>query len=306
MASPFSCGRSATRCERDLEGALRKLGAHGLRRRRDDRVARPRACAGARRGSTSAGSSPRAGTRRSKRSRPTSTQLAERAAHARHRPCRRSPGSTLSCLPIPIRWSSASPPRRAGRRTRGCASASTTTGARLRRSPTDGRSSTACASFPPTLLWLELDLGWVWHAGGDPIAELEATHGRCPLVHVKDYASREDRDDVPVGDGHRRLRARASPPQLEAGAEWLIVEEDEVGPDPFGAVQRSLEAVRRIGRMTEPMRVGVVGCGIIAKHYVEQTPGVRAGDPSPAPTSTRRPPTRSAPSTTCACCRSTS
>ena len=39
----------------------------------------------------------------------------------------------------------------------------------------------------PELLWLELDLGWVWHAGGDPLAELEATSGRCPLVHVKDY-----------------------------------------------------------------------------------------------------------------------
>ena len=56
-------------------------------------------------------------------------------------------------------------------------------------------------ALPADLLWLELDLGWVWHGGGDPIAELAATHGRCPLVHVKDYASREGRDDVPVGDG---------------------------------------------------------------------------------------------------------
>jgi hypothetical protein len=39
---------------------------------------------------------------------------------------------------------------------------------------------------------------------------------------------------------------RVIPAAIAAGAEWLIVEEDEVGPDPFGAVARSLEAVRRI------------------------------------------------------------
>lgn len=99
--------------------------------------------------------------------------------------------------------------------------------------------------LPADELWLELDLGWVWHGGGDPIAELAATHGRCPLVHLKDYASREGRDDVPVGDGLVGYE-RVIPAALDAGVEWLVVEEDEVGPDPFGAVQRSLEAVRRM------------------------------------------------------------
>ena len=99
--------------------------------------------------------------------------------------------------------------------------------------------------LPEDLLWLELDLGWIWHTGTDPIAELERTDGRCPLVHVKDYASREDRDDVPVGDGVVGYEL-VLPAALKAGAEWLIVDEDEVGDDPFGAVERSLLAVRRI------------------------------------------------------------
>jgi sugar phosphate isomerase/epimerase len=99
--------------------------------------------------------------------------------------------------------------------------------------------------LPPELLWLELDLGWVWQGGADPFAELEATRGRCPLVHVKDYRSRDDRDDVPVGDGVVGYE-RLLPAAVEAGAEWLIVEEDEVGDDPFGAVERSLAAVRRM------------------------------------------------------------
>jgi sugar phosphate isomerase/epimerase len=97
--------------------------------------------------------------------------------------------------------------------------------------------------LPDDLLWLELDLGWVWHAGGDPLRELEATSGRCPLVHAKDYANREERDDVPVGTGVVGYD-RVLPEAVAAGAEWLIVEEDEVGADPFGAVEQSLRFVR--------------------------------------------------------------
>jgi len=98
--------------------------------------------------------------------------------------------------------------------------------------------------LPAGLIWLELDLGWIWIADGDPLAELEASAGRCPLVHVKDFASREGRDDVPVGDGAVGYD-RVIPAALDAGAEWLIVEEDDVGPHPFEAIGRSLDAVRR-------------------------------------------------------------
>jgi sugar phosphate isomerase/epimerase len=99
--------------------------------------------------------------------------------------------------------------------------------------------------LPDDLLWLELDLGWVWQAGVDPVAELGKTAGRCPLVHVKDYASRNGRDDVPVGEGVVGYD-RVLPAAVAAGAEWLIVEEDEVGADAFAATQQSLDAVRRI------------------------------------------------------------
>lgn len=98
--------------------------------------------------------------------------------------------------------------------------------------------------LPPELLWLELDLGWVWHAGADPVAELERTTGRCPLVHLKDYASREG-PDVPVGDGvvgYERVVLAA----VRAGAEWLVVEQDTVEGPPFAAAERSLHAVRRL------------------------------------------------------------
>jgi sugar phosphate isomerase/epimerase len=99
--------------------------------------------------------------------------------------------------------------------------------------------------LPADLLWLELDLGWIWHAGVDPVSELERSSGRCPLVHLKDFASRDGRDDVPVGDGAVGYE-RVVPAAVGAGAEWLIVEEDEVGEPALEQVERSLRAVQRL------------------------------------------------------------
>jgi sugar phosphate isomerase/epimerase len=101
-----------------------------------------------------------------------------------------------------------------------------------------------CA-LPPELLWLELDLGWAWEAGADPVALLERLAGRCPLVHVKDLRSRGSREHCPVGDGAVGYD-RVLPAAVQAGVEWLIVEQDEVDGPPFEAVERSLQAVRRV------------------------------------------------------------
>jgi sugar phosphate isomerase/epimerase len=99
--------------------------------------------------------------------------------------------------------------------------------------------------LPAELLWLELDLGWVWHGGADPAGELRASAGRCPLVHVKDFASREPGDDVPVGEGVVGY-ADVIPAAIAAGAEWLVVEQDEPGDDPFASTERSLRRVREL------------------------------------------------------------
>jgi sugar phosphate isomerase/epimerase len=96
-------------------------------------------------------------------------------------------------------------------------------------------------ALPPDLLWLELDLGWIWAAGVDPSEQLELAHGRCPLVHVKDLLAGPHHK--PVGDGDVDY-ARILPAAEAAGAEWLIVEQDEIEGEPLAAVARSLAAVR--------------------------------------------------------------
>jgi sugar phosphate isomerase/epimerase len=97
----------------------------------------------------------------------------------------------------------------------------------------------------PEQLWLELDLGWVWEAGADPVAELERTTGRCPLVHVKDFRVRGTREDCPVGDGEVGYE-RVLPVAVRSGAEWLVVEQDNPAPPALAAVERSFGAVQRI------------------------------------------------------------
>ena len=92
-------------------------------------------------------------------------------------------------------------------------------------------------------LELELDLGWLWVAGSDPVARLTAHAGRVPLVHAKDYADRET--SAPVGDGVVGYD-RIVPAARDAGVEWLIVEQEEHAGDPLDSTARSAEALRRL------------------------------------------------------------
>ena len=60
-------------------------------------------------------------------------------------------------------------------------------------------------------LFLELDLGWAWYAGVDPSRSSSAARGRCPLVHVKDFAQPRGRArSLPRRRRRRRLRARGA------------------------------------------------------------------------------------------------
>jgi sugar phosphate isomerase/epimerase len=91
-------------------------------------------------------------------------------------------------------------------------------------------------------VWLELDLGWVWWAGADPVELLDRYRGRTPLVHVKDIRSRGSRDFTTVGDGGVDY-AGVLP---SADVEWLIVEQDEIDGDAYDAIRRSLEFTRAV------------------------------------------------------------
>jgi sugar phosphate isomerase/epimerase len=109
--------------------------------------------------------------------------------------------------------------------------------------PLDGGGSFVDELLARDDVFLELDLGWAWTAGVDPVALLRRAAGRCPLVHVKDFARPEGREFRPVGEGAIDY-GRILPVAVEAGVEWLLVEQDETDGPALEAVERSLAAVR--------------------------------------------------------------
>jgi sugar phosphate isomerase/epimerase len=98
---------------------------------------------------------------------------------------------------------------------------------------------------PAELLWLQLDLGWIWEAGADPATWLDKARGRSPVVHVKDFRDRGTATHCPVGDGEVGYD-RVLPVAVEAGVEWLLVEQDETDGPALAAAERSLDYVRRV------------------------------------------------------------
>jgi sugar phosphate isomerase/epimerase len=90
----------------------------------------------------------------------------------------------------------------------------------------------------PSDVFLELDAGWTWYAGVDPVSLL----GRGPLVHIKDFRVRGEHSYCPVGDGAVGYE-RIVPAAARAGAEWLIVEQDEPVGSELEDARRSLAAV---------------------------------------------------------------
>ena len=123
--------------------------------------------------------------------------------------------------------------------------------------------------LPPERLFLELDLGWAWFAGVDPVDLVARVAPRAPLVHVKDIAGTSKPRHVPVGDGDvgyarrppRDPRARRRMAARRAGrGRWL---RDRRGAPLVHRGDRS----RRERGMSSPAQVGIIGCGVISRAY---------------------------------------
>jgi sugar phosphate isomerase/epimerase len=91
-------------------------------------------------------------------------------------------------------------------------------------------------------LWFELDLGWAWEAGVDPVELLERVGPRAPLLHVKDFRDRGTATFCPVGAGEVGYD-RVLP--AVRYADWLLVEQDATDGPALDAAAESIAAVRR-------------------------------------------------------------
>lgn len=94
----------------------------------------------------------------------------------------------------------------------------------------------------PKLVKMEMDIGWLYEAGADPIAYFEKYPGRFPLVHVKDFA--KDRTMVDVGKGEIDWKAIFAKSEV-AGIKHYFVEFDDP-KDPFASIQASYEYLEKL------------------------------------------------------------
>jgi len=83
------------------------------------------------------------------------------------------------------------------------------------------------ANVPAALLRMEPDTCWIKFSGVDPADYVRKYTGRCPIIHLKDYtgSTKNDLEFHPIGSGKQDIPAilQAS---LDAGAEWVVVEQD--------------------------------------------------------------------------------
>ncbi len=77
----------------------------------------------------------------------------------------------------------------------------------------------------PALVALEVDLFWAYYGGVDPVALTRRLGDRAQLLHFKDMAPGEARDDAPVGAGIMPWDELLTVGK-EVNAAWYIVEQD--------------------------------------------------------------------------------
>lgn len=114
------------------------------------------------------------------------------------------------------------------------------------------------------LLKTEVDVCWAKYAGADPAEYLRKYAGRAPVVHMKDFVGTrgdgtpygligqaKQADAVqfeyrPVGYGCQDVKGVAEA-ALDAGAEWLVVEQDEwYDRAPMELAKMSIDTLKKL------------------------------------------------------------
>jgi sugar phosphate isomerase/epimerase len=94
-------------------------------------------------------------------------------------------------------------------------------------------------------LFLQLDVGWAYRGGADPVALLRELDGRCPTIHIKDEAGR-DGPSRTVGEGVVPVKEVVAAARA-AGTEWLVVEQEDFEDEtPLEAVDRCYTGLSRV------------------------------------------------------------
>lgn len=98
----------------------------------------------------------------------------------------------------------------------------------------------------PRLVQAELDTYWIKRGGEEPVDYIRKYKNRVPLVHLKDMTADESHTFAEIGEGMLDIEGIFAVAK-EAGAEWMVVEQDACKRPPLESVRISFENLKKMG-----------------------------------------------------------
>jgi sugar phosphate isomerase/epimerase len=98
----------------------------------------------------------------------------------------------------------------------------------------------------PKLVVFEMDCGWVYAAGVDPVSYLSKAPERFPLLHIKDMVKGDDGVIHSPVMGHGKLDIRACVRAAKGLKHYYIEQEEFVGIEPIEAVHQDAEYMKNL------------------------------------------------------------
>ena len=96
----------------------------------------------------------------------------------------------------------------------------------------------------PSLVKMELDLGWVFVTGNDPLAYFEKYPGRFPLWHLKDM-DKAKKQSTEFGKGQLNIKGMLENAK-KSGMKYFFVEQEEYTNNAFESLQQDYDYLTRL------------------------------------------------------------
>jgi sugar phosphate isomerase/epimerase len=96
----------------------------------------------------------------------------------------------------------------------------------------------------PSLVKMELDLGWVFVTGNDPLAYFEKYPGRFPLWHLKDM-DKAKKQSTEFGKGQLNIKGMLKNAK-KSGMKYFFVEQEEYTNNAFESLQQDYDYLMKL------------------------------------------------------------
>jgi sugar phosphate isomerase/epimerase len=96
----------------------------------------------------------------------------------------------------------------------------------------------------PSLVCMEMDLGWVVASGKDPLEYFKKYPGRFPLWHLKDMDLKK-KQSTEFGKGGLPIKKMFDHAR-QSGLKYFFIEQEEYSSTPFESIKYNLNYLKSI------------------------------------------------------------